>query len=59
MVIKTVNDNKRGICFKRLKTNTVSIASFGILPLAAKRNIITALWAITMPDNIRIVDSDV
>jgi hypothetical protein len=37
----------------------VSIASFGILPLAAKRNIITALWAITMPDNIRIVDSDV
>jgi hypothetical protein len=47
------------MCFKRLKTNTVSIASFGILPFAAKRKTITALWAMTIPDKIRIVDRDV
>jgi len=59
IVINTVSDNNRGICFKRLKTNTVSMASFGILPLAAKRKTITALCATTIPDKTRIVDRDV
>ena len=37
IVIKIVRLNSRGMCFKRLKTKTVSIVSFGIIPLDAKR----------------------
>jgi hypothetical protein len=42
-VIKTVknivNDSNNGKCLSKLKTRTVSIASLGIMPLAAKRKI--------------------
>jgi len=39
IVMKMVKDNSKGMCFKRLKTKTVSMVSFGIMPLAASRKI--------------------
>ena len=56
MVKKIVRDRSNGMCFKRLKTKTVSIVSFGIMPLAANLKIYTARWAKTTPDKISIVE---
>jgi hypothetical protein len=39
MARKTVRDKSKGRCFNKLKTRTVSIVSFGIIPLAARRKI--------------------
>jgi hypothetical protein len=56
---KIVSDKRRGRCFNKLKTRIVSTVSLGIIPFAASRKIYTALWATTMPDNIKIVESAV